>query len=430
MQLVAYGAQDIYLTGNPSITFFKIVYRRHTNFAQESIAQTMSGAVNYGKKVSVTLSRNGDLISGLCLEAKLKRDTSNGTAFFAGEALLKEIDCEIGGQRVDRVYSDYARIYDELFRSADEKAAYKRMVTFDDDAEDGEIKRMFIPITLWFTRSPGLAVPLISLQYHELKLSLTFAAASEIPGIDVTYDGIQDATLWADYIFLDVDERRRFATVSHEYLITQCQHSGVETVSPKDTSKAVHNVRLSLNHPVRWLAWVIKGSKHGQFTGTQPGETNEKFAPLYSARLQLNGHDRFAERVGAYFNYVQPFQAIKAKPAAGVYLYSFALRPDEHQPSGSANFSRIDNATLILQFKQTNKAGVADVLDEDSTLANVGGNLTNLLVFAESYNILRIMSGINRRSQTVGCRTSFGSARAGKQWKLQRVVATAVAAAA
>ena len=136
----------------------------------------------------------------------------------------------------------------------------------------------------------------------------------------------------------------------------------------------------------------MKGAGHGEFTVGAKGGASDRYAPLKSVKLQLNGLDRFAERQGSYFNAVQPYEHLKTKPASGVYMYNFGLRPDETQPSGSCNLSRIDNATLVVTTKAGSVAynDAANVTSDDVTLANVAGNLTNLLVFAESFNVLRV----------------------------------------
>jgi hypothetical protein len=396
MQLVAYGAQDIYLTGNPSITFWKTVYRRYTSFSLESIEQTFNGTVDFGKKVSCTVSRNGDLVSTMFLEVTLKK--SAGASYYAGENFLKEVELEIGGQRICKHYSDWYRIYDELFRSSDEKLAYRRLVDFDSPgagSDTGAVKRMYIPLIFFFNKNPGLALPLIALQYHEVKLNFTLASAAEMAlnGVDTGYS--PTASLYVTYVFLDSDERRRYAQTSHEFLITQLQHTGPESLAPGSSSRTT-NVRLNYNHPTRFLAWAVKGEKHGEFTVGAPGGTSDKFAPLRSVKLQLNGLDRFSERQGSYFNAVQPYEHLKTRPAAGIYMYNFGLRPDEAQPSGSCNMSRIDNATLVVTTKAGSVAydDAANITSEDVTLANVAGNLTNLLVFCESFNVLRVMSGM------------------------------------
>jgi hypothetical protein len=397
----------VYLTGDPQITFFKVVYRRYTNFAIESIQQTFNGTPDFNKKVSVTVSRNGDLINNVFLELTL---TKSGATFYPAEAILSTVELEIGGQTVDKHYADWFRIYDELFRTGDEKAQHQALTDFVDGEASGTSKTFFVPLIFFFNRNVGLSLPLIALQYHEVKLYFTFAAS--VAGINATFGG---ANLWVDYIYLDVDERRRFAQVSHEYLIEQVQFTGDETVAVGTSGQKTSNIRLNFNHPTKYLAWVVSGSLYGQYQGTvSAGPTsstvasagvnangaisNDALAPLYSAKLQLNGQDRFSARWGLYFNKVQPLQTVGSKPAAGVYLYSFALKPQEHQPSGTCNFSRIDNATLNLTFKSASVAlagqtASVNVTNNATTVAGCTA-LTALRVFAVNYNILRILSGM------------------------------------
>ena len=234
------------------------------------------------------------------------------------------------------------------------------------------------------------------MQYHEVKLNIQLA--SSVPGVDAAVEPTMQC--YVDYVYLDTDERRRFAQVSHEYLIQQLQFTGDEAVSIGATAKS-QNIRLNFNHPTRFLAWVVKGAKHGQYTAapdTDYANVNtyaEALAPLKSAKLQLNGHDRFSERRGSYFNLVQPWQTLRAKAPAGVYMYSFSLKPDEHQPSGSCNFSRIDNATLSLQWKAASVAGTtAAAITAEDTTSTGAQSLTALKVFAENFNVFRIMSGM------------------------------------
>jgi hypothetical protein len=398
LQLVAYGSQDIYLTGNASISFWKSVYKRYTSFALEAIQTTFSGSVGFGKRVTVTIPRNGDLLSTLFLEVVLKKhDTAE--SYFPAEQFVKEVELEIGGQKIDKITSDWLRLYSEVYHSSDEKAGYRRLVDFDDPSAGGDAKvekRFFVPINFFFTRSPSLALPLVALQYHEVRLNFTFESATAMALNGVNTAAEPTAVLYATFVYLDSSERKRFSQQSHEYLITVVQHTGAESIAPGATSKTT-NLRLNFNHPCKTLIWALKGEKHGQFTTGPRGTDNDRYAPLQSAKLQLNGHDRMDERTGAYYNAVQPWEHIRTKPAAGVYMYSFSLKPDEQiQPSGSVNLSRIDNATLVMQTKAGSVAynDFANVLNENQTLANVEGNLTNALVFAESYNVLRILSGM------------------------------------
>jgi hypothetical protein len=371
MQLVAYGAQDIYLTGNPQITFFKVVYRRHTNFSMESIQQTFNGAIDFDRKVTCTISRNGDLIHRIYLQVEFAKDSTLNA--WAGHKLVKSVEIEIGGQRIDKHYGDWLHIWNELTQTAGHYNGYKQMVSgteFGDDlsttvgSQDAQV--LYIPLQFWFCRNPGLALPLIALQYHEVKINIEFASKSAV----LTTGTLNDASLFVDYIYLDTDERRRFAQVSHEYLIEQLQFTGDETASNK--------IKLNFNHPVKELIWVEKedDSAVGDYQTTYE-----------SAKLQLNGHERFSARKPNYFQLVQPYQHHERVPVdawtvgtqddykgTGINVYSFALKPEEHQPSGTCNMSRIDNATLnLVGIKQTEN---------------------NVKVFAVNYNVLRIMSGM------------------------------------
>jgi len=377
LQLVAYGAQDVYLTGNPQITFFKVVYRRHTNFAMESIEQTFNGSVGFGRRVTCQISRNGDLIHRIYLQATLPIQSAGLYAGFAGLRLLKSVEIEIGGQRIDKHYSDWMYIWNELTLSAGKVEGYKAMVGAAVD--ETAATTVYVPLEFWFCRNPGLALPLIALQYHEVKINIEFESAANMKAgaTDLAAD-LSSASLWVDYIFLDTDERRRFAQLSHEYLIEQLQFTGDESV----TASAANTVKLSFNHPVKELVWVMTRATNDQWfnytnsnvsaTGLPDAAGNVNLTA--SALLQLNGHDRFASRPGTYFNLVQPFQHHEKIPVnKGINVYSFALKPSEHQPSGSLNLSRIDTANL----KVVTAAGAASIK-----------------VFAHGYNVLRIMSGM------------------------------------
>ena len=420
-QLVAYGAQDVYLTGNPQITFFKTVYRRYTNFAVESIQQTINGSVGFGNKVSTQISRNGDLITDIVVEFVL---TKVGPTFYCAEQLLQDVELEIGGQRIDKHYADWFRMYDSLFRMDNDRQNYRRMTDFVNDEPATAVKRFYVPLIFFFNQTPGLALPLIALQYHEVKLYFTLA--STVNGITAIEGGAAvtavapQMSVWVDYIFLDTQERTRFAQLPHEYLIEQLQFTGSETATPSASSQSTQNIRLNFNHPTKYLAWNFNKPgplSYGQYTGTATlnassnvvyGDVpntavfNEALAILDSSKLQLNGQDRFAARKGSYFNQVQPFQTIGSLAPSGVYLYSFALKPAGRQPSGTCNFSRIDNATLSLTYKTCSvnaydvAANVATALYSggETVTANTGVQLTALNIYAKNYNVLRIMSGM------------------------------------
>jgi hypothetical protein len=640
MQLVAYGAQDVYLTGNPQITFWKVTYRRHTNFAMESIEQTFNGQADFGRRVTCTVSRNGDLAYRTYLQVtlpeinqgmnpKFGQNSINGKSVdppwdqgvyarwldFPGEQLISQVEVEIGGQRIDRQYGDWMHIWNQLTLSAEQERGYYKMVgnttqlTYVTDplfsAVDGPCTAdaprqvcaprnalpettLYVPFQFWYCRNPGLALPLIALQYHEVRINLDLRPIDECLWAmdrlknDLRYDGhgntshakdtewvsaqpyrnlgegcgkkvptayaqsIVAASLYVDYVFLDTDERRRMAQNPHEYLIEQLQFTGDESVGSSS-----NKIKLNFNHPCKELIWVVQpdenvdycasfdcnqhlfnvfGAQPFNYTdaidalpnafhafgteesltgghmdgegfitngglfqqvgpggpagqdeivvvggaaeqvysntginvpsferdgsrgsrgnypvpdgeepgGSAPGELNlggqsdrpnvnqgwdDRYTagdingyqgtghhypavlagvsdagtfvlsetaltmhcwgenPVVTAKLQLNGQDRFSEREGTYFDLVQPYQHHTRNPDTGINVYSFALRPEEHQPSGTCNFSRIDNATLQLILSN----------------ATVEGTKTaKVRVYATNYNVLRIMSGMGK----------------------------------
>ena len=408
MQLVAYGAQDVYLTGNPKVTFFQAVYRRHTNFAMENIEQTVNGTAADSGRVSVTVARNGDLVADMYveMESKLSTSLSNDTAIsneWIAERAIKDVELSIGGQRIDKHYQTWWRLYSELYLDASKKVNYGKMTT----GVSG--KKVYLPLIFFFNRNPGLALPLIALQYHEVRLD--FDLTSELDD----YITPSSFKVYANYIYLDTEERRRFAQKGHEYLIEQVQHTGTDTLSAGSNQK-----RLSFNHPVKELVWCLSQStktmnnmwnfttKNADVTiapqvgssladsavgvqvaadlGNCPRITatattgawdDDAASNMTDMKLVLNGQDRFKEQGSKYFNSVQPYNHHSGTPMPGVYSYSFALKPEEHQPTGTCNFSRIDNAQVAI----------------NAVSAATGAPVT-LNMFAVNYNVLRIQSGM------------------------------------
>ena len=541
MQLVAYGAQDVYLTGNPQITFWKVTYRRHTNFAMESIEQTFNGQADFGRRVTCTVSRNGDLAYRTYLQVTLpevnqQMKNSNNTSSanagvyarwldFPGEQMVAQVEVEIGGQRIDRQYGDWMHIWNQLTLSKEQERGYHKMVgnttqlTYITDPSFADVDgpcdsnaprqvcaprnalpetTLYVPLQFWYCRNPGLALPLIALQYHEVRINLDLRPIDEClwavdnlacdgttnPRVTAAYNqSLVAASLYVDYVFLDTDERRRMAQNPHEYLIEQLQFTGDESVGSSS-----NKIKLNFNHPCKELVWVVQPDQNVDYCGaldctsllyktlgaqpfnysdavdalpnalhafagpnavgqaaadylTTAGLFNDAGAtdvdtatsgfwnepagstgsysvaggngglgnggvatmssvsdagsfvlaetaldmhcwgenPVVTAKLQLNGQDRFSEREGTYFDLVQPYQHHTRNPDTGINVYSFALRPEEHQPSGSCNFSRIDNATLQLVLSN----------------ATVEGTKTaKVRVYATNYNVLRVMSGM------------------------------------
>lgn len=384
MQLVAYGAQDTYLTGNPQITFFKVVYKRHTNFAMESIEQTINGSIGLGRTFTATLGRNGDLVHRIYIEMTFNQDLRSLGAWRVGHQVIDNIEVEIGGQIVDRQYGEWLDIWSQLSHTEANWQKLNNMTSGTVLDEFGNTK-VYVPLQFWFCRNPGLSLPLIALQYHEVKINIetnqTFKVISSGSYVDSSASMI-DCAVYADYIYLDTDERRRFAQVSHEYLIEQVQFSNNIPLSPS----SLNSTKILLNHPVKELIWLAKHNSTTRHPFDFWATQGSKLDNVTLGQIQMNGQDRFQQRDGSYFRLVQPYQhhtgshnqqesdpANNLAPLGGFYIYSFALNPEEHQPSGTCNFSRIDNASLEL---------------------TTGSSGYILHYYAVNYNLLRIMSGM------------------------------------
>ena len=456
MQLISYGAQDIYLTGNPEITYFKVVYRRHTNFSMETVMQTFTGPADFNKRVTSLISRGGDLITGLYLQTTLPDIVATGDhqrwTDNLGHYLIKEVSIDIGGQEIDRHYGDWLEVWSQLSVPAGKMAGYLEMIGQDptnplgmnmglqrDVANDYTIpgRTIFIPLQFWFCRHVGLALPMISLQHHEVRVHITLSEFSSMvvnyrdtgnglagAGEPLPTGSLSGTELWADYIYLDTDERRRFAQISHEYLIEQLQCISHHVPGHATETTAI----LNFHHPVKELVWVSRFDSAtdygvnqwanyttvpasitslGSATGFIGGLSNLGQLPTVStsalcissyarpplaknhtdsAKLILNGNDRFAIRGGRYFNWVQCNDHHTNIPRSpGINVYSFAIEPEGHQPSGSTNFSRINEAKLYMRFN-----------DGSSLTDSVSftGSARTVKIYAVNYNVLRVMCGM------------------------------------
>lgn len=454
LQLVAYGAQDAYITGNPHITFWKVLYKRHTNFAIEAFRVNFTGAPVYGQRLVAVVNRNADLIWKTYVEIVLPDTTNNLTGgasddiWWSGGArrrlgylLLQQIEVEIGGQIIDRHYGEWLYLWETLTADIDTAFKLDDMVGGQYNAAasnptncKGKPPVLYVPLQFWFNRNPGLALPLIALQYHEVRFNIILNDAVNIVAANTTGGGgtyntiqkaaaalpaLKDMALYLDYVYLDVDERRRFAQESHEYLIDQLQFEGQQQIT---TASA--RLDLTLNHPVKELIWVFQDERKtdcGDTTlsvtypndpaTTKTGTANSFTQPfsydniVNRARIQINGQDRFDERYGDYFWKVQKYQhhtagagdrvllALGDGGTAGpinyaatnpINVYSFAIQPEEHQPSGTCNFSRIDNATLVFESDTSGAAGSFPSKAYPY----------NFRLYAVNYNIFRIMSGM------------------------------------
>jgi hypothetical protein len=426
LQLVAYGAQDAYISGNPQITFWKGLFKRHTNFAMEAFRVNFAGQAAWGTKQTALIGRHADLLYSTYVEVALPKlglpagDPKTQTNFewnndnsLLGFNLVKYAELDVGGQIVDRSYSEFMVLWYSLsseFRkfanlqtmSNAGAAAGAAVLPYDTGCDnDGRQRKLnvcYIPIPFFFTRNPGAALPLIALQYHEVKINIIWNDPEFISGnfskanIARMPPPVQ-AALYVDYIYLDTEERRRMAQASHEYLIEQTQFN-----EEKGIVGANNRIDLTFNHPVKELFWTVQPSRYTNCrlaAGADPALTrlqpfNYGDDPVYEQFIQINGQDRMSKRFGDYFNKVQAFQHHTGAPLGpGTYSYSFAIRPEEHQPSGTCNFSRIDSATIVMTM-----AGGYNFNKHPPPTAHDAENNWDVRVYAINYNVLRVMSGM------------------------------------
>jgi len=401
LQLVALGKQDVFLTGNPQMTWFKMVYRRYTNFAIEAQPMYFDGTPDFGKRITCLVPRRGDLLSQLILEVELPALylTSGSAVSYVnsiGHVLIQEISIEIGEQEIDRQNGEWMEIWSDYTTQFDKQSGFYNMIGkvdgYSPPTLNGPLK-LYIPLRFWFCKNPGLALPLIALQYHPIRINVTLAPLSNLfytsaltsplcTNLEVKPANITSLMLYGDYIYLDVDERRRFVSSAHEYLIEQVQYTSIIPIAPGASSGSL---RLEFNHPIKELFWYIQRDDmlryHEFYNYSSIGiyESGTRTDMLANAVLQLDGYDRFQVRDAGYFRLVQPYQYHTVIPEKlFLYSYSFALRPEDVQPTGSMNASRMDS--IILQ------------ININPALINTLGNLHSK-VYATNLNVLRIADG-------------------------------------
>lgn len=404
LQLAAYGPQDVYLTGNPQITFFIAVYKRHTNFARESIQLLFHGEPNFGQKVYIDIDPNADLVHEMFLNIKLPNlnvepeknpDYTVSWVNAVGHAIIQNIDIEIGGTVVDRQFGQWMEIWSELTLTSEKEYAYNLMIgkqlNFNTDSQPGPLN-LYVPLQFWFNRYIGLSLPLISLQYSKVRVGVTYRDFDELwissngkpPGLGgeessvIESKNILETSIWTDYIFLENEERRKFANNNLEYLIEQLQVNTVG-VDQKDII-----VPLYFNHPIKEMIWVLQTNRIFQ---TGPNKSYDYFDfsngepipgdTIDEATIRMEGQERFRKREPLVFRVIQPYQFHTRVPKNFIYVYSFAFKPEQHQPTGTCNFSRLDNVSLELILNDC-------VIQKE----------TQLNVYAVNYNVLRIEAGI------------------------------------
>ena len=400
LQLSSLGSQDSLILSSSGLTFFKVLYRRHTNFVIEAQENQFQNTADFGNKSIMTINRSGDGIFYAYLSVTLPAlTTSNltgsptwvGWTNTVGYAMIREVSFLIGGNAIVRHTGEWLDLESELCTPVGKQFAHNKCVGKSVGVADpgrfnaATAQTLYIPLRFFWNKGPGMMLPLIALQHHEVRLEFQFRTATECLKSDVagtaTNVSFSNPVVWFDYVMLDRGERFRFAQYAHEYLIEQVQFVGEE---PIPANASFHKARLNFNHPTKALYWVFRNATNSTMN-TLTGNnwfSYEGLAaspnrhPFQTMKIQLNANDRIRERTGDFFQYVQQYQHQTNTTPRNIYMYSFALFPEEHQPSGSCNFSRIDTANMNF----TMEAGANPAY--------------SLLVFALSVNVLRIMAGM------------------------------------
>lgn len=395
LEIVARGEQDKYNIGNPQITFFKTVYKRHTNFSMESMPQYFMEQPDFGKRVSCIIDRRADLLSELVLEIDLPPLEQNVSWINAiGHTMIKTVELTIGGEVIVSMTGEYLDIDSELTVPSSQRNGYYKMISktpnFSRTAQSGAL-HMYVPLPFWFCRDLGRVLPLIAMQYSEIRINVEFKPFNEcwysgtsmsiIPAIK----HITNAILYCDYIYLDTFERTKFATMPQlEYMIEQVQLAEGNSTPSNNT---LINADVFFNHPVKELLWIYQAddvvltNDWLNFSLTLDNDTTVQIQePAISAcKLRLNGQDRFELRNGDYFRLVQPYQRHTTSPDNFVYSYSFAIHPEDPQPSGSCNFSKIDNTILEVLFNPGIPAGQIRVYAINMNILKIKNGMTGLM---------------------------------------------------
>ena len=436
LQLVATGKQDMFLTGNPQISFFKMVYRRHTNFATECQPMYFDGTPNFGQRITCLIPRRGDLLGRIYLDVTLPllTDISGNVLSYTnaiGNALIQEITFEVGEQEIDRQTGEWMEIWEQFTTPAGQRDALNQMIgrvepfnpsTSIKPGISSDGLRLLIPLQFYFCNNPGLYLPLLALQYSPIRINITLRPVQQLfwveppnpyptdgswkPSCTVQVDctkQIVNMMLWGDYVYLDTEERRMFVSTSHEYIIEQVQYTPPYSVT---ATQSTATVPIEFNHPIKEFFFicqrdaVINSNEWFNYTNLAINEPipalvanylngnapSQRMDLISSAKLQLDGYDRFALRLPQYFRLQQPYEHHTTTPVNSfIYNYSFALRPEDSQPTGTMNASRIDSIVWQIEMNP--------ILSNPAIPSWQQRGNCRIVVYGHNYNVFRVING-------------------------------------
>jgi hypothetical protein len=497
MQLIFQGAQDLYLTGNPTMTFFKAVYKRYTQFGTEYITLPFDTIPNFTPtqmtKTSCKIGRNADLIYDTYLTYDLPAIFTNNQIPFGwveelGTHIIQEISIRLDGFVLDTQRGDFMKIFTDLYFNGSKKSQWLKCVggesfmlntaqNLSNDITNQQIginaRRLYIPLLFWYCLNSGLSIPLVALQYNELYIDVTFSPLNELIRIgnppvspkrlfgdyqnsdfninirnyflslgfdqtNVFYYFTQNnwqsnTNIMCNYIFLGDDERQMFAQTSHEYLITQVQFNLYQGLSG-----GPNYLDTIFSHPIKEIFWVLtqdnldlyndwynftglsqedyqsfqyyqymqKFYNYGHFNEPLLSYIKQTFTPfvnsvkaqsvsqvppqlaqtyfgnfysiMESAQPIFNNNDRMEIQDHDFYQNLQLFKYHSGLSQQGIYILSFSLNPEDYQPSGSQNFSRLDN--------QEFRINIFDTFSNEQKF--------NCYMYGINYNVFRIIGGM------------------------------------
>jgi hypothetical protein len=443
LQLVATGKQDLFLTGNPQISFFKMVYRRHTNFATEAQPMYFDGTPNFGQRITCLIPRRGDLLGRVYLDVTLPQiyDTSGNLLSYTnsiGHALIQEITFEVGEQEIDRQTGEWMEIWTQLTTPVGQRDALNQMLGRLEQyiapvdpligpiiapGNQSEGLRLLVPLQFYFCNNPGLYLPLLALQYQPIRINITLRPLQQLfwippppppatqenwkpactTQIDCTSQ-IVNLMLWGEYVYLDVEERRMFVSTEHEYLIEQVQYTPPYALTAQQTTATIS---IEFNHPIKEFMFVCQRNEminRNEWFNYSSLAIDEVVSPIILpylnpinspggrtdlislAKLQLDGYDRFPNRGPLYFRLQQPYDHHTTTPAfAYIYNYCFGIRPEDAQPTGTMNASRIDSIVWQIQMNP--------VLSNPIIPSWQQRGPCHIVVYGHNYNVFRVING-------------------------------------
>jgi hypothetical protein len=396
IQLVTRGKQSHFLVGTDGASYYRSVIHRKTNFAIESIQQTISGIADFGNTFTVTLARGGDLITECMLQVTLPDVPytvgSNGAAWVKdiGHILIEEIKVEIGNTCIDKQYGEWMSIWTELTIPSEKYTAYQNMIGSTSDLIGTRSclihhinpipgKELYIPLKFWFNKSPGTALPLIALQFNEVKFRIQFRNAADLLRGNPTNPSqlhLKNVKFYTDFVFLEKDERELFAKTTRKLIVTQLQRHKISVNKQKNNI-----IRVNFNHPIKELIWTAIDTERQKRTDIYRDYVNFRDStdrnPFIQSKILINNIDRFSERTSRYFNMVQPMKHHTRVPAGGINMYSFGLYPESIDPSGTLDFSVVEDAVL------------------ETELSDAAALSTSIItIYAVNYNVLTVERGM------------------------------------